>query len=87
MSAEQQPPRGPGQYTEQQRAAVGATISAHLREFGKRGGGGKRHPAAVTADRLGDNLTTYGADLDGADRDAFARVRHILNSWADGTPL
>ncbi len=71
------------QYSDETAARVRAVIRTALRDAPTKG---RRHPAEVTADRLGDHLIRYGDDLDGATRDAFALVRHVLNAWATDTP-
>lgn len=43
----------------------------------------RRHPAEVTADRLGDHLDKWPDAFDGADRDAIAHIRHVLQQIAD----
>jgi hypothetical protein len=42
----------------------------------------RRHPAEVTADRLGDHLDRWFARSDGATRDAIGRVRAWLDDIA-----
>lgn len=42
-----------------------------------------RHPAEVTADRLGDALDKWPDKFDGADCDMVAQIRHILNTIAE----
>lgn len=44
----------------------------------------RRHPAEVTADRLGDHLDKWPDAFDGAGRDAIAQIRHVLQQIADG---
>lgn len=43
----------------------------------------RRHPAEVTADRLGDHLDRWYGKTDGPMRDAIAKVRDWLDvrSW------
>jgi hypothetical protein len=42
-----------------------------------------RHPAEVTADRLGDHLDRWFDKTDGEMRDAIAKVRAWLDQRAD----
>jgi len=42
-----------------------------------------RHPAEVTADRLGDALDKWPDSFDGGDRDMVAQIRYILNDIAE----
>lgn len=42
----------------------------------------RRHPAEVTADRLGDHLDRYFDKTDGSMRDAISRVRAWLDEIA-----
>jgi hypothetical protein len=42
-----------------------------------------RHPAEVTADRLGDALDKWPERFDAGDRDMVARVRHVLHGIAE----
>lgn len=42
-----------------------------------------RHPAEVTADRLGGALDKWPDRFGAGDRDAVARIRHILNDIAE----
>ena len=42
-----------------------------------------RHPAEVTADRLGDALDKWPDRFDAAARDAVAQIRNILNDIAE----
>lgn len=44
----------------------------------------RRHPAEITADRLGDHLDRWYDKTDGPMRDAIARVRAWLEDIADG---
>jgi hypothetical protein len=46
--------------------------------------GKRRHPCEVTADRLGDHLEHWPEKWDGAERDALALVRFVLQQIADG---
>lgn len=42
-----------------------------------------RHPAEVTADRLGEALQKWPDDFDGGDRDMVGQIIHILQQIAD----
>jgi len=44
----------------------------------------RRHPAQVTADRLGDHVETYCDFMDGSERDDFSRVIVVLEQIAVG---
>lgn len=69
-----------GEYTPAQKRAVASAIREHLRAAPRT----RRHPCEVTADRLGDHLDRFGQDLPGEDRDAIARIRFVLQEWAEG---
>lgn len=43
----------------------------------------RRHPAEVTADRLGDHLEKWFDTTDGALRDEISHVRHWLQERAE----
>jgi hypothetical protein len=45
----------------------------------------RRHPAEVTADRLGDALDRWPDAFDGAERDAIGLIIHRLQQIAEGT--
>ena len=45
----------------------------------------RRHPAEVTADRLGDAVEKWFDKFSGEDRDAVGRIRYVLQEIADGT--
>jgi len=47
----------------------------------------RRHPAAVTSDRLADHLERWYEQSDGALRDAIARVRDWLDRIAEAGPV
>lgn len=59
-------------------ARIDAVINATLKA-GKRS---KRHPADVTADRLGAHLERYYDRLHGAERDEISHVIYILRELA-----
>ena len=42
-----------------------------------------RHPAEVTADRLGDALEKWPDKFDGGDRDMVSQIIHILTTIAE----
>ncbi len=44
----------------------------------------RRHPADVTADRLGDALDKWPDAFDGGDRDMIGQLIHILRTIAEG---
>lgn len=44
----------------------------------------RRHPAQVTADRLGDHYQVYCDLMTGAERDALSHVKFVLEQIADG---
>ena len=44
----------------------------------------RRHPAEVTATRLGTAVVKYHNKLTGAERDAFSQVIQILDEIAEG---
>jgi hypothetical protein len=46
---------------------------------------GRRHPAEVTSDRLGDASATWGDLMSGQELDALALVRQALEEIANGT--
>jgi hypothetical protein len=69
----------PGDLARQYPAAdVAAIINAAVR------GTGRRHPAEVVSDRLGNIVTKYGDRLTGAELDAVAMVRQALEEIAEG---
>lgn len=43
-----------------------------------------RHPAEVTADRLGDAVTRWADKFDGAERDEIGHIIHALRQIAEG---
>lgn len=45
-----------------------------------------RHPAEVTAGRLGDALEKWPDRFDGGDRDMVSQIIHILNTIAEEAP-
>jgi hypothetical protein len=72
-------------YTDEQRAAVKTAFRQAMRPTSKRTKRTQRHPAEVTSDRLGWHSDRYGSLMSGAERDALALVRHVLEEIADGT--
>lgn len=44
----------------------------------------RRHPADVTADRLGDALDKWPDAFNGGDRDMVSQIIHILTMIAEG---
>lgn len=45
---------------------------------------GKRHPAEVTAKRLGHQVIKWADKFDGDERDMIARIIHALDQIAEG---
>ena len=69
----------PADYSKEER--IQAAFVKHLSGFQP---ARKRHPAEVTADRLGDAVTKYRHLISGAEADAFAEVIQILNEIGEG---
>jgi hypothetical protein len=44
----------------------------------------KRHPAEVTADRLGDAYERFYDKLNGSERDMLSQLRHAFEEIAEG---
>lgn len=44
----------------------------------------RRHPAEVTADRLGDAVTRWVDKFDAAERDEIGHIIHALDEIAEG---
>jgi hypothetical protein len=44
---------------------------------------GRRHPAQVTSDRLGDAVERWWEKFSGEDRDAIGRIRYVLEEIAE----
>jgi hypothetical protein len=59
---------------------VAGTIEAALRDAPR----GRRHPAEVTSDRLGDATTHWGALFTGPELDMIGQIRHALEEIATG---
>lgn len=76
---QQKPPR-----SDQRDEAVRGILGRAVAEYRGSHASERRHPAQVTADRLADALDKWYEHFDGADRDAVARVRHVLIEIAEG---
>lgn len=72
-----------GRHTDEQAHRVGIEITKAIADF-KAASPSKRHPAEVTADRLGEDLWRYGTLMSGEERDAVSTVRFLLMDIAEG---
>ena len=70
------------QPTRQQR--VNVLITDALRQYRASGRSGRRHPAEVTADRLGDAVTRWPDSFTPGERDMVGQIIDRLRDIAEG---
>lgn len=77
-------PSESGQRPEYPSAAIGSAIRDALARSTSGSRRTRRHPALVTADRLGDAVSDWSDKFSGDERDAVGIIIQVLNEIAEG---